>query len=183
MKKTSRFLSRTAIFLAILAVSVAAAGQNPANRNKKPAGPPGVFISKDGLRPDSPQIFSLYRGKVCVKKARFGIANQVAPGKYDLRVGFPSGWVSREIQVQAGKRHVVPTGLFRFENLTPPALKSTIPQKLYLGDRYLATGYQGMTARLFPGTYTVRYHAASDEIMTPVSLSFSACAKVSGPYS
>ena len=57
----------------------------------------------------------------------------------------------------------MPTGLFRFRTLTPPQMPSTVPQKLYHGQSYLATGYQGRTARLLPGTYTVRYHAPADE--------------------
>ena len=74
-----------------------------------------------------------------------------------------SGWVSKPFEIKAGQRLRVPTGLFRFRDITHQGLRSTVPQKLYHGDEYLVTGYQGMTARLHPGTYTVRYHLPTDE--------------------
>jgi len=125
-------------------------------------GGPGVFIDARGLRKDSARVFSVYRGNTCVKVARAGQVAAVAPGTYDVRVGFPSGWVAAPVEVKPGKPTVVPTGLFQFRTLTPPKMRSTVPQKLYHGRSYLVTGYQGQTARLLPGKYTVRYHAPTD---------------------
>ena len=126
------------------------------------SGGPGITIDARGLRPDSPRTFAVYRGSRCVKIGRIGQRTQVPPGRYDVRVGFPSGWVSCPVTLRAGQKLTVPTGLFRFRNMTGPGRPSTIPQKLYHGETYLATGYQGMTARLLPGAYTVRYHAPGD---------------------
>ncbi len=122
----------------------------------------GVWISGEGLARNSSRAFAIYKGNSCVRVGRVGQLAKVSPGAYDVRVGFTSGWVTTPVQVKAGKPTVVPTGLFRFRTLTPPNLKSTVPQKLYHGQTYLATGYQGRTVRLLPGTYTVRYHAPGD---------------------
>ena len=123
----------------------------------------GVLVSSQGLARDSSRVFAVHRGNVCLKVGRVGQVAAVSPGTYDVRVGFPSGWVSAPVTVTPGKPTVVPTGLFRFRTLTPPQMRSTVPQKLYHGQTYLATGYQGQTARLLPGQYTVRYHAPTDE--------------------
>ena len=123
---------------------------------------PGFYVSPKGLRPASSRTYMVYQGPRRVKVARIGQPAPVPPGEYDVRVGFPSGWVSRKQTIAAGRRVVVPTGLLRFRNVTPPQLRSTVPQMLYQGNTYLATGYQGQTARLYPGTYTVRYHMPAD---------------------
>ncbi|MHC4330027.1 MAG: HzsA-related protein, partial [Planctomycetota bacterium] len=53
----------------------------------------------------------------------------------------------------------LPTGLFQFEQIDLPDMQGTVPQSLYQGNLYLATGYGGQTARLPSGSYTVRYHS------------------------
>lgn len=121
-----------------------------------------VFVSAQGLRADSSRVFGIYQGDRCVKVARMGQKTPVPPGQYDVRMGFQSGWVSRPLTLKPGQDVVVPTGLFRFRDLTPSRLPTTVPQILYRGDTYLATGYQGQTARLLAGTYTVLYHMPAD---------------------
>jgi len=132
----------------------------------KPKGPvtPGILIDAAGLRPDSQKTYALYKGTRCLQnwRGRLGRKLNLAPGEYEVRVGFGSGWVARNVTVKPNQVTRVPTGLFRFRDLTPPDIRSTVPQKLYHGETYLATGYQGETCRLLPGTYTVRYHAPSD---------------------
>lgn len=127
--------------------------------------PKGVVVGVDarGLRPNSSRGFTVYKGNKCVKIGRIGRDFSLPAGQYEARIGFPSGWVSRPLTLGAGQKKVtIPTGLFRFRDITPAGGRSTVPQKLYSGDKYLATGYQGMTARLYPGAYTVRYHAPAD---------------------
>ncbi len=124
---------------------------------------PGLLVSAEGLRPDSNRLYAVYKGNVCVRPTvpmgqRFGLP----PGEYDVRIGFPSGWVSRKQTVPPGQTVTVQTGLLRFRHVTPASLACTVPQKLYHGQTYLATGYQGQTARLYAGTYTVRYHLPGD---------------------
>ena len=57
----------------------------------------------------------------------------------------------------------LPTGLFQFDQIDLPGLHGTVPQSVYHGNSYLATGYGGQSARLPPGTYTVRYHSHDQE--------------------
>ncbi len=121
-----------------------------------------VFIDATGLRPDSNREFAVYQGNRCVKYARAGQRVALPAGTYDIRVGFPSGRRSRVVNLTPGQNLTIPTGLFAFANVTPPGMRSTAPQKLYYGNTYMATGYQGQTARLYPGTYTVRYHLPTD---------------------
>jgi len=137
--------------------------KTPVRRSPVPqAGGPGVWISADGLKRDSSRFLAVYKGNTCLRVGRPGQVAKVAPGLYDVRVGFASGHVTMPVNVRAGRPTVVPTGLFEFRTLTPTAIRSTIPQKLYHGETYLATGYQGQTARLAPGNYTVYYHAPED---------------------
>ena len=123
----------------------------------------GAFaISSQGLRPDSSRRYAAYQGKRCALTGYIGRTQPLPPGEYDLHLGFLSGWMTRKVKLEGGKATPVPTGLFRFRDLTPGNLGWTVPQKLYHGSQYLTTGYQGQTARLFPGTYTVRYHRPTD---------------------
>lgn len=71
-----------------------------------------------------------------------------------------------------------PTGLFAFQEVTPPDWPSTMPQELRAGDTYLVNGYQGTTVRLLPGKYTVCYQ---DPIEAKPSECFSAW-YVAGPF-
>jgi hypothetical protein len=116
-----------------------------------------VLMRAKGLTPTSQKNYWIYKKAICVKMGFAGKDEFVPPGKYDIRVGFPSGYILQEAEVKAGEKYVIPTGLFTFKEVTPPALRSTVPQELYCGETYLATGYQGTTARLLPGKYTVSY--------------------------
>ena len=139
----------------------------------------GITIDPSGLRKDSSRLFAIYRGQQCLKyNAIIGQKIPLAPGEYDVKVGFLSGWVTHKATVKPGQLTVIPTGLFQFRSLTPPDLPSAIPQKLYHGDTYLVTGYQGQTARLLPGTYTVRHRAPADETPAEVLRSWRAV----GPF-
>ena len=124
-----------------------------------------VRVSSSGLRPDSPTLFWVYKKGRCIKKGRAGRHEVVPQGTYDIRIGFPSGDISQQFDVKNGAELVVPTGLFTFRQVTPPDLPSTVPQKLYHmeTEKYLVTGYQGMTARLYPGEYRVCYQDMRDE--------------------
>jgi len=148
----------------------AAPAKKPPARKSVPAKKPparqvtGIMIDASGLRKDSSRVFAVYSGQRCIKyNATIGQKLPLAPGEYDVKVGFLSGWVTQKVTVKAGKLTVVPTGLFRFRPLMPADFPSTVPQKLYHGEVYLVTGYQGQTARLLPGTYTVRHRAPADE--------------------
>jgi len=124
-----------------------------------------VRVSSSGLRPDSPTMFWVYKKGRCIKKGRAGRLEVVPQGTYDIRIGFPSGYISQQFDVKNGAELVVPTGLFTFRQVTPPSLASAVPQKLYHleTEEYLVTGYQGMTARLYPGEYRVCYQDVRDE--------------------
>jgi hypothetical protein len=147
-----------AVFACVMSAYVVAAP-----KKAKPK-PPATSIKVDstGLKPDSNKRFQIYKGNRCVSVAYTGRPKGVAPGKYDVRVGFPSGWVSRPLEIRAGQKALVPTGLFGFRNVGGAPGGSMVPQKLYQGETYLASGYHGMTARLYPGKYNVRYHLPSD---------------------
>ena len=132
-------------------------------RKAKPKPPAtSVTVVSTGLKPDSSRRYRVYKGSRCVSFAWMGRPQALAPGKYDVRVGFQSGWVSRPLELKAGQKAIVPTGLFGFRKIEPSAGGSTVPQKLYQGGTYLASGYHGQTARLYPGKYTVRYHLPGD---------------------
>ena len=150
------------VWLSAAAAAPGAGGANAKGPGRIPPNQGAVLIDKEGLRPNSSRQFAVYEGKRCVATGAVGQPKAVAPGTYDVRVGFPSGWVSRSLKVAGGQVTRVQTGLFRFGEVTPPSLRSTVPQRLYHGWQYLTTGYQGMTARLYPGTYTVRYHLPGD---------------------
>ena len=124
-----------------------------------------VRLSATGLKPESQTQYWVYKGARCVKKARAGRLEQVPPGKYTIRVGFPSGYIQRDFQLEPGKPLELPTGLFEFKQVTPPGIASTVPQKLYdaATGKYLGTGYQGQTARLYPGKYRVCYQGVNQE--------------------
>jgi len=138
-----------------------------------------VFLSAEGLAPASPQTYSVFgSGGRLVKVCRIGQAEAVPPGQYEFRVGFSSGWLTQAAELKAGDRYAVPTGLFTFKQIRPPDWPSTVPQELYAGNTYLATGYQGATARLLPGKYTVYY---PDPVEAKPSESF-ATWYVAGPF-
>ena len=152
--------------LALLAATCALAAPAKGPRRGQPAKPRGnqatLTIDAGGLRPDSSRLFAVYQGDRCVKIGRIGPPTVLPPGKYDVKVGFTSGWMSEAVELLPKSKLRVATGLFRFRDLTPKGSPTAVPQKLYRDDLYLTTGYRGMTARLFPGTYTVRYHLPSD---------------------
>ena len=152
------------VFACITSACVIAAPKKKAPVRKAKPKPPAtsVMIVPSGLKPDSPNRYRVYKGSRCVSFARVGRPQGLAPGKYDVRVGFQSGWVSRPIELKSGQKAIVPTGLFAFRKIAPAANGSTVPQKLYQGDTYLASGYYGQTARLYPGKYNVRYHLPGD---------------------
>ncbi|HUS93123.1 MAG TPA: hypothetical protein VM695_14795 [Phycisphaerae bacterium] len=146
-----------ACVLLLAATLQAAAPKAPAvDWGNVPAHQAGLFVSGEGLTARSPKEYWLHTpaGRR-VRACAIGRAEAVPPGQYELRVGFPSGWVGRRIELKAGDRHVVSTGLFTFRQVTPPDWPSTVIQQLYAGDDYLIGGYQGATARLLPGRYTV----------------------------
>ncbi|MEW6359209.1 MAG: tetratricopeptide repeat protein [Planctomycetota bacterium] len=124
-----------------------------------------VRMSEDGLRPESQRQYWIYKGARCVKVAAAGKTEPLPPGPYTIRVGFPSGYVPKDFDLKAGEVFTIPTGLFTFRQITPDGLVSTVPQILYDLERgeYLATGYQGQTARLYPGKYRVCYQDMNDE--------------------
>ena len=123
-----------------------------------------VRISARGLKPESQRQFWVYKKGRCVKKGLAGRLEVLPPGKYDIRVGLPSGYVARGLTLEKGRELTVPTGLFTFKQVTPPDLASTVPQKLHEAGtgKYLTTGYQGMTARLLAGKYDVRFQDLHD---------------------
>jgi hypothetical protein len=130
----------------------------PGPPQESPRDTAAVFISANGLTPISPQTYWVCApGGRFVKACKLGQAEAVPPGQYELRVGFSSGWLTHATELKAGDRYVVPTGLFTFKQVTPPEWPSTVPQELYTGNTYLATGYQGAAARLLPGKYTIYY--------------------------
>jgi hypothetical protein len=112
-------------------------------------------MSDKGLTPTSQRNYWIYKKAVCVKVGLAGRVEFVPPGKYEIRVGFPSGYLTQEADLKAGDKYVIPTGLFTFREATPPDARSSVPQELYAAEAYLTTGYQGTTARLLPGKYTV----------------------------
>ena len=118
-----------------------------------------LLIKADGLKADSPRTYTVYRNTHYVTKGQIGKPLSLAPGTYTVCVGFPSGWLSQEVTVPERGMCTLPTGLFQFEQIDLPDMQGTVPQSLYQGDSYLATGYGGQTARIPPGTYTVRYHS------------------------
>jgi hypothetical protein len=127
-----------------------------------------LLIKADGLKADSPRTYTVYRNMHYVTKGQIGERLNLVPGTYTVRVGFPSGWVSQEVTVPTRGTEVtvptrgtctLPTGLFQFEQIDLPDMQGTVPQSLYQGNLYLATEYGGQTARLPPGSYTVRYHS------------------------
>ena len=146
--------------LCVVIACVATARVIAAPKTRPPA--TSIMVVSKGLKPDSERRYRVYKGSRCVSFARVGRPQALAPGKYDVRVGFQSGWVSRPLELKAGQKAIVPTGLFGFRKIGPSPNGSTVPQKLYHGDTYLATGYHGQTARLYPGEYSVRYHLPGD---------------------
>ena len=151
----------TALILCLLFLPLKAQAQ------PQPKPPPKnqaiVFMRAMGLTPTSQRNYWIYKKAICVKMGFAGRDEFVPPGKYDIRVGFPSGYLVQEAEVKAGEKYVIPTGLFTFKEVTSPNLKSSVPQELYCGDTYLMTGYQGTTARLLPGKYTVCYQDMNAE--------------------
>jgi hypothetical protein len=128
-----------------------------------------LFITADGLKADSPRIFTVYSNTHFLAQGKIGTPLDLAPGTYTVHVGFPSGWLSQDVTI-AGPSYTLPTGLFEFEALDRPEVRGTVPQCLYYGNSYLATGYGGQRARLLPGTYTVRYHSHDqDPLSTAVT--------------
>ncbi len=123
---------------------------------------PGVYVHPAGLDKDVQTLLAVYKGKRCLRRTRIGSFVQTPPGTYEVRVGFPSGWVAQEITVPKDRAAIVPTGCFRFAEVTGKETAGSVPQKLYHGETYLMTGYQGQAVRLVPGTYTVRYHLPED---------------------
>jgi len=117
-----------------------------------------LLIKADGLKADSPWTYTVYRNTRYVTKGQIGEMLNLDPGTYTVNVGFPSGWLSEEVTIPARGTSLLPTGLFQFEQIDLPDIQGTVPQSVYHGNAYLATGYGGQTARLPPGTYTVRYH-------------------------
>jgi len=147
----------------------------PQQGNRKPAPKPvakkpppkrpqtGILIKQDGLRADSRRQFRVYRNGRCLNsRGRVGRFLPLTPGDCDVQVGFPSGYVSRKQTVSAGKTTTVPTGLFRFARLVSTNSTTAVPQMVYAGRQYLATGYRGQTARLYPGEYQVYYPSLGD---------------------
>jgi len=122
-----------------------------------------VFMRVRGLTPTSQKNYWIYKKNICVKMGLAGREEFVPPGQYDIRVGFISGYRVQEADLTAGQKYVVPTGLFSFKEVTPPGLRSSVPQELYCGETYLMTGYQGATERLLPGKYTVCYQDMNAE--------------------
>ncbi|MBT3200039.1 MAG: hypothetical protein HN350_08980 [Phycisphaerales bacterium] len=159
-----RFAAATVLLACVISACVLAAPKKKAPAKKARPKPPAtsVLVTPSGLKPDSPRQYKVFKGSRCVSIARVGSPQGLAPGQYDVQVGFPSGRVSRPINLKSGQKIVVPTGLFGFRKIAESPNGSTIPQKLYQGDKYLASGYHGMTARLLPGKYTVRYHLPGD---------------------
>jgi hypothetical protein len=130
----------------------------PGTPQEIPGDMAAVFLSAEGLAPASPQTYSVYApGSRLAKVCKIGQAEALPTGRSEIRVGFSSGSLTHAVELKAGDRYVVPTGLFTFKQVTPPEWPSTIPQELYAGNTYLATAYQGATARLLPGKYTVYY--------------------------
>jgi hypothetical protein len=151
----------------------------PAEPREIPKDMAAIFMSAGGLTPTSPREYWVYTpGGPRVKACTAGRAEAVPPGKYEVRVGFPSGWLPHQVELKAGDRCVVPTGLFAFQEVTPPDWPSTVPQELRAGDTYLVSGYQGTTVRLLPGKYTVCYQ---DPIEPKPSECFSTW-YVAGPF-
>ncbi len=122
-----------------------------------PANQAQVYMSAKGLTQTSPKQYWIFRKGVCVKAPLAGKVESLAPGSYQIRVGFPSGYLLHEAELKAGEKYVIPTGLLTFREVTPTDMLTSVPQELYSGDTYLVTGYQGATARLLPGKYTVCY--------------------------
>jgi len=141
----------------------------PAKRPVRRAEPPvpanksAVILEAAGLKQDSPRTFRICRGGKCLAVGRAGRPTIVNPGKYDIQVGFPSGWVAHAVDLKGAQRYVIPTGVFTFAPVTPPQAAWTVPQELYHNDTYLGTGYQGQTVRLMPGNYRVCYQGPADE--------------------
>lgn len=129
-----------------------------------------LLIKADGLKADSPWTYTVFRNTHYITKGEIGKTLNLNPGTYTVRVGFPSGWISQEVTVAARGKTLLPTGLFQFDQINLPDIKGTVPQSIYQGNSYLATGYGGQTARLPPGTYTVRYHShGQDPLCTLVT--------------
>jgi len=150
-------MMRAKIYVA-LAMSVLACGTRcPAQDTGK------LTISGQGLADDSPKSFTVYKGAQYWAKGTIGKTLTIATGTYRVQVGFPSGWLEQEVAVAKGQTVTIPTGLFRFQDLVVPGMLGAMPQKLYAGETYLATGYAGQTARLLPGTYQVYFHGPWQE--------------------
>jgi len=156
---TVRFLLLAGLLLGVNSTTPAAAPNPTAGKPNQAT----ISLSAQGLKANSPRQFAVYRKTLCLGKPYAGRPFAVAPGMYQVRVGFPSGWLAQDVELKPGQQYVIPTGLFTFKQLTAPSLPTTVPQKLYQGNTYLATGYQGRTARLLPGKYQVYYHDPNEE--------------------
>ena len=122
-----------------------------------------LLTNADGLKADSPRTYTVYRNGHYVTRGQIGKPLNLAPGTYTVQVGFPSGWLSKEVTVPQRGTCTLPTGLFQFEQIDLPGLHGSVPQSVYHRNSYLATGYGGQSARLPAGTYTVRYHSHNQE--------------------
>lgn len=129
-----------------------------------------LVINADGLKPDSPRNYTVFKNSHYVTTGQIGKMLKLDAGTYIVRVGFPSGWLTQEVSVPERGTCRVPTGLFQFEQIDLPDIQGSVPQSVYQGNTYLATGYGGQTARLLPGLYTVRYHThGQDPLCTLVT--------------
>lgn len=156
------------VLIATCLAATLAAAPPQAVRKPAPKPPPrkpqtGLFISEKGLRKDSQRQFRVCRDGRCLNsRGRIGRFLPLSAGEYDVQVGFSSGFMSRRQKVAAGKTTTVPTGLFRFARLVSTNSTTAVPQKVFSGGQYLATGYRDQAARLYPGEYQVYYRVPGD---------------------
>jgi len=143
--------------------TTAAAGAENQPADPKLKTQAAIRMSAEGLVAKSPRQYWVWQKGRCVSKPVAGRTVYLAPGTYEIRVGFPSGYIAHEVELVVGQTYEVPTGLFTFKQITAAELESTAPQELHQGNTYLGTGYQGITARLSPGKYKVCYQDVNDE--------------------
>ena len=97
--------ARKLIAVCTLALTAALLAAAAPKKTAVPKNKAGMLLDARGLRADSPRTFQLYRKNVCVLTGWAGRAGLVAPGKYQLRVGFPAGHVAREIELRGGQKY------------------------------------------------------------------------------